>query len=101
MTKIKVLLTYLVYPLAMATYFKKALEHREDVDLKVAGIYTGSWIPWNNGMNLPEKYAIPLDSIAAHKDFSNQTNCPGKNLYPFIQNGTVKKKAAEIIAAAK
>ena len=48
-----------------------------------------------------KKYGIPLDSIAAHKDFSNQTNCPGKNLYPFIQNGTVKNKAAEIIAAAK
>jgi len=61
MNKIKVLLTYLVYPLAMATYFKKALEHREDVDLKVAGIYTGSWIPWLGGMNLPEKYAIPPD----------------------------------------
>lgn len=59
--KIKVLLTYLVYPLSMATYFKKALEHRDDVDLKVAGTYTGSWIPWNHGMNLPEKYAIPPD----------------------------------------
>lgn len=58
---IKILLTYLVYPLAMATYFKKALQHREDVDLKVAGIYTGSWIPWMGGMNLPEKYAIPPD----------------------------------------
>lgn len=61
MTKIKVLLTYLVYPLAMATYFRKALEHREDIDLKVAGTYTGSWIPWNHGMNVPEKYAIPPD----------------------------------------
>lgn len=61
MTKIKVLLTYMVYPLAMATYFKKALHHRDDVDLKVAGTYTGSYIPWNHGMNLPEKYAIPPD----------------------------------------
>jgi hypothetical protein len=59
--KIKVLLTYLVYPLAMATYFRKALEHREDVDLKVAGIYTGQWIPWMGGMTLPAKYAIPPD----------------------------------------
>jgi glycosyl transferase family 1 len=59
--KIKILLTYLIYPLAMATYFKKALQHRDDVDLKVAGTYTGSWIPWNGGMNLPNKYAIPPD----------------------------------------
>lgn len=63
MNKIKILLTYLVYPLAMATYFRKALEHREDVDLRVAGIYTGSWIPWGSGMNLPEKYAVPPDVI--------------------------------------
>jgi hypothetical protein len=61
MNKIKILLTYLVYPLAMATYFRKALEHREDVDLKVAGIYTGAWIPWMGGMTLPSKYAVPPD----------------------------------------
>lgn len=56
-TKIKVLLVYIVYPLAMATYFKKALEHRDDVDLKVAGPYTSNWIPWMGGMQLPMKYA--------------------------------------------
>lgn len=61
MKKIKVLLTYIVYPMAIATYFKKAFQNREDVDLKVAGIYTGSWIPWNYGMNLPAKYAVPPD----------------------------------------
>lgn len=58
---IKVLLTYTIYPLAMGTYFKKALQHRDDVDLKVAGTYTGSWIPWLGGMTLPEKYAIAPD----------------------------------------
>lgn len=61
MSKIKVLMTYLVYPLAMGTYFRKALEHRDDVDLRTAGIYTGSWIPWKGGMNLPLKYALPPD----------------------------------------
>jgi hypothetical protein len=61
MRKIRVLLTYLVYPLAMGTYFRKALEHNDRIDLRVAGTYTGSWIPWNYGMNLPEKYAIPPD----------------------------------------
>lgn len=59
--KIKVLLTYIVYPLAMGTYFKKALQNRDDVDLRVAGIYTGAWIPWQGGMTLPTKYAIPPD----------------------------------------
>lgn len=61
MSKIKVLLTYIVYPMAIATYFKKALEHRTDIELKVCGPYTGSWMPWLGGMNLPAKYAIPPD----------------------------------------
>lgn len=59
--KIKVLLLYIVYPLAMGTYFRRALERRTDVDLKVVGVYTGSWIPWMGGMTLPEKYAKPID----------------------------------------
>lgn len=59
--KIKVLLLYIAYPLAIATYFKKAFQHRGDVDLRVAGPYTGSWIPWMGGMTLPEKYAVPID----------------------------------------
>jgi len=59
--KIKVLLLYIVYPMALATYFKKALQHRDDVDLIVAGPYTGAWIPWQGGMELPSKYAIEPD----------------------------------------
>lgn len=58
---LKVLLLYIAYPLAMGTYFRRALERRTDVDLKVAGVYTGSWIPWMGGMELPKKYAIPVD----------------------------------------
>lgn len=61
MNKIKVLLVYIIYPLAMGSYFRKALEHREDVDLRVAGPYTGTFIPWMGGMTLPQKYAIPPD----------------------------------------
>ena len=60
-TKIKVLLLYLAFPLAMGTYFRRALERRVDIDLKVAGVYTGSFIPWMGGMELPRKYAIPID----------------------------------------
>lgn len=58
-SKIKVLLLYINYPMAIATYFKKALEHREDVDLKVVGQYTGNWMPWLGGVSVPMKYAIP------------------------------------------
>lgn len=59
--KIKVLLHYIVYPMAIATYFRKAFEHREDVDLKVVGPYTGNWMPWLGGMTVPMKYAKPPD----------------------------------------
>lgn len=61
MDKIKVLLLYIAYPFAIGTYFRRALERRTDVDLKVAGVYTGSWIPWMGGMELPKKYALPVD----------------------------------------
>jgi hypothetical protein len=59
--KIKVLLLYIVYPMAIGTYFRKALEHRSDIDLKITGVYTGNWIPWNGGMELSSKYAVPID----------------------------------------
>jgi hypothetical protein len=57
----KVLLLYLNYPLAMGTYFRRALERRKDIELKVAGPYSGSFIPWLHGMNLSPKYAHPGD----------------------------------------
>lgn len=74
MSKLKVLLVYIVYPLAMGTYFRSALEHREDVDLRVAGIYTGSWIPWKGGMSLPIKYAKPPDYVLPLSLGSNEYN---------------------------
>jgi hypothetical protein len=60
-SKIKVLLLYIVYPFAIASYFRKALENNPNVDLKITGVYTGSWIPWMNGMELSKKYAKPID----------------------------------------
>lgn len=38
------------------------------------------------------KYNVPADSIRGHKDYSAQTVCPGKNLYPYLENGYFKKK---------
>ena len=59
--KIKVLMLYLAYPLSMASYFRRALERRTDIDLKIAGIFTGAFIPWMGGMELPQKYVKPID----------------------------------------
>lgn len=57
----KIVLTGMFFPLAMLKYFEAALRRREDVELFTGGPYTGSWIPWNGGMQLPTKYAIQPD----------------------------------------
>jgi hypothetical protein len=61
MNKIKILCLSIWYPLSMSRYFEKAFRHHPNVDFKTTGPYTGSWIPWMGGMNLPEKYAKPPD----------------------------------------
>lgn len=57
----RIVLSGLFYPLAMLKYFLAALERRDDVELFTAGPYSGTWIPWNGGMQLPAKYAIQPD----------------------------------------
>jgi hypothetical protein len=43
---------------------------------------------------LANKYQVPLDKIAGHKDYSAQTVCPGTNLYRYLQNGYFRQQAA-------
>lgn len=57
----KVVLSGIFYPMAILRYFEAALKRREDVELFTVGPYTGTWIPWNNGMDLPQKYAKTPD----------------------------------------
>ena len=65
-TKIRVLLSYLAYPFAMASYFRRALERRNDVELFVVGPFTGQFIPWNGGMQIPMKYPNQVDLPLPH-----------------------------------
>lgn len=58
---IRIVLSYIHYPMAIARYFEAALRRRVDVELYTVGPYTGAWIPWSGGMNLPQKYASPPD----------------------------------------
>lgn len=60
------------YPLTMAAYWKRAFQRRSDVDLKIVGSYTGAWIPWNGGMELMAKYAIPPDICLGGKEALNK-----------------------------
>lgn len=57
----KVVLSYIKYPMAMGIWFERALRRRDDIELYTVGPYTGAWIPWQGGMTLPTKYAIPPD----------------------------------------
>lgn len=49
------------YPMAILRYFENALKRRKDINLLTSGIYTGTWIPWKGGIELPHKYAIQPD----------------------------------------
>ena len=62
----RIVVSYLAYPLSMATYFIRALQRRDDVELFRVAPFTGTWIPWSKpgqdprlGMNLPSKYLDP------------------------------------------
>ena len=44
-----------------------------------------------------KKYNIPYETIASHKDHSTQTNCPGKNLYHYLQNGYIKEEVKKLL----
>lgn len=57
----KIVLSSIWYPMSISRYFEAALRRRPDVELFTAGPYTGSWIPWDGGMNLPAKYAKAPD----------------------------------------
>lgn len=59
--KKRILLTGLFYPLAILSYFRHALEKRQDVEIVTAGVFTNNWIPWGNGMYLDMKYVKPVD----------------------------------------
>jgi len=67
MDKIKVLFLSIFYPLFMGRYFLRSLQDRDDVDLRTAGVYTGTWIPWLNGLSLDEKYALKPDYVIDQK----------------------------------
>lgn len=61
MLKKRVLLLYMAYPFAIASYFRHVLEKRPDVELVTCGAYTGDSIPWNGGMRMPMKYVKTVD----------------------------------------
>lgn len=59
--KIKIALGCIHFPLSMASYFIRAFKRRDDIELFLFGPYTGDWIPWANGMRIPQKYIVMPD----------------------------------------
>lgn len=59
--KTRIVFAYHAYPFALASYFRHALEKRQDVELFTVGAYTGDQIPWNGGMRLPMRYVKTVD----------------------------------------
>ena len=73
----KIVVSYLGYPLTMATWFIRALQRRKDVELTRVAPYTGTWIPWSKpdtdprlGMNVSSKYLDPPE-IALPQSMAN------------------------------
>ncbi|NGX44889.1 MAG: hypothetical protein K940chlam2_00029 [Chlamydiae bacterium] len=56
--KIRVAITYICYPVAMARYFHEAMIQDPDIEVWSAGPFTGQQIPWGGGMKLPESYVL-------------------------------------------
>jgi hypothetical protein len=61
MNKLKVLVLNKMWPLSMGSYFIRALQRRDDIDLKTTGQFSGAYIPWKSGMRVPEKYVYTPD----------------------------------------
>ena len=61
MDKIRILLLWKAFPLTMASYFRRALERRNDVELYTCGEFYGQYIPWDGGMQIPMKYPNQVD----------------------------------------
>lgn len=59
--KMKIVLAGIYYPFAMLSYFRRALERRNDVELFTVGAFTGQFIPWASGMTIPMKYHNHVD----------------------------------------
>jgi hypothetical protein len=56
MSKIKIVISALIYPMTMMHFFWRAFERREDVELFVLGPFSDNYIPWANGLRLPRQY---------------------------------------------
>ena len=46
---------------------------------------------------LARKFDVPVDRIAGHKDYAD-TSCPGKDVYRYLQDGTIPSRVEDKLA---
>lgn len=46
------------------------------------------------------KYGIDPDEISTHRDHSNQTECPGEDIYSYFKNGYIADQVRQSVKAA-
>jgi hypothetical protein len=48
---------------------------------------------------LSKRYGVPVQNIASHRDHSNNTVCPGANLYRYVQSGWFREPGSARLGA--
>lgn len=46
---------------------------------------------------LAQEFDVPVDSIATHRDHSDQTVCPGKDLYKYFESGKIQRSIESLL----
>ena len=46
---------------------------------------------------LVQKFDVPTSEIKGHKDYSKITDCPGKDLYKYLEDGTIVQRVNNIL----
>lgn len=46
---------------------------------------------------LAQEYGVSTDAIATHKDYSDQTVCPGEDLYKYFEDGTIIQRIKDML----
>lgn len=49
---------------------------------------------------LARRFKVPVTEIKGHKDYA-ETLCPGKDLYRYLQDGTIQREVAKILAQSQ
>lgn len=49
---------------------------------------------------LAQNFNVKVEDIKGHRDYTNQTVCPGKDLYRYLEDGTIHQKVRELIGSS-